>query len=134
MTNNTTSGVIKFLHSVFVREGYPNHIVMDNSVQFTSHERGIEPLYHPQANGLVKRMNCTIKEGFQVATLQHKDPVQATKERLFVYHTTPHSMIEKTPIELTHGRDAKTKLYTLGSKASSKYQKIQKLVHSKQGK
>ena len=68
----------------------------------------------------------------QLATLQHKDPVQATKERLFVYHTTPHSMTEKTPFEL--GRVAKTKLYTLGWKVSSKFQKIQRLERSKQAK
>ena len=101
-------------------------------------ERGIEhsttALYHPQGNGLVERINPTIKEGIQLATLQHKDPVQSTKERLFVYHTAPHSMTEKTPFELMRGRVAKTKLYTLGSKASSKFQKIQKLVRSKQAK
>ena len=43
-------------------------------------------------------------------------------------------MTEKTPFELMHGRVAKTKLYTLGSKASSKFQKIQRLVRSKQAK
>ena len=136
VTDITTSRAIKFLQSVFVHEGYPIHIVMDNGVQFTSHEikdyfteRGIEhsttPLYHPQGNGLVERMNRTIKEGIQLATLQHKDPVQATKERLFVYHTAPHSMTEKTPFELMRGRVAKTKLYTFGSKVSSKFQNIQ---------
>ena len=119
-----------------MREGYPIHIVTVNGVQFTSHEiknyfaeRGIQhsttALYPLQGNGLVERMNRTIKEGMQLATLQHKDPVHATKERLFVYHTTPHSMTEKNPFELMRGRVAKTKLYTLGSKASSKFQKIQ---------
>ena len=58
------------------------------------------------------------------------DPVQATKERLFMYHTTPL----KIPFELMRGRVAKTKLYTLGSKASSKFQQIQRLVRSKQAK
>ena len=132
-------------HLTFVCEGYPNHVVMDNSVQFTSHEmkdcfteRGTEhsttALYHPQGNGLVERMNRTIKEGIQLATLQHKDPIQATKDILFVCHTTPHSMTEKTPFELLRGRVAKTKLYTLGPKASSKFQEIQRLVCSKQAK
>ena len=139
VTDITTSRVIKFLQSEFVREGYPIHIVSDSGVQFTSHEikdyfteRGIEhsttALYHPQGNGLVERMNNTIKEGIQLATLKHKDPVQATKEILLVYHTTPHSMTEKTPFELMRGRVAETKLNTLGSKASSKFQKIQRLV------
>ena len=40
-------------------------------------------------------------------------------------------MTEKSPFELMRGRVAKTKLYTLGSKASSKFQKIQRLVRSK---
>ena len=51
-----------------------------------------------------------------------------------MYHTTPHSMTEKTTFELMHGWVAKTKLYTLGSKASSKFQKIQRLVRFKQAK
>ena len=112
----------------------------DNGVQFTSHkikdyfaECGIvhstSALYQPKANGLVGRMNHTIKEGIELASLQHTDPVLATKERLFVYHTTLHSVIEKTSLELMRGRVAKTKLYTLGSRASSEFQKIQKLVH-----
>ena len=43
-------------------------------------------------------------------------------------------MTKKTLFELMLGRLAKTKLYTLGSKSSSKFQKIQKLVCSKQAK
>ena len=100
-----------------MREGYPYHIVTDNGVQFTSHkmkdyfaehriEHSTTALYHPPGNELVERMNRTIKEGIQLATPQHKDLVLATKERLFVYHTTPHSMTEKTPFELMHGRVA----------------------------
>ena len=74
VTDITTSRVIKFLQSVFVREDFPNHIMTDNGLHFTSHkikdhlaERGIEystsALYHPKANGLLKRMSRTIKEG-----------------------------------------------------------------------
>ena len=36
MTDITTSHVIRFLHSVFVHEGFPNHILTDYGVQFTS--------------------------------------------------------------------------------------------------
>ena len=97
----TKSRVIKFLNSVC--DGYPNRTVTDNGVQFMSdkikdyfNERGIKhttsALYHPKANGLVERMNLAIKEGIQLATLQHKDPVIATSERLFEYHTTPHDV------------------------------------------
>ena len=43
-------------------------------------------------------------------------------------------MTEKTSFELMRGRVAKTKLHTLGSKASSKFQKIQRLVRSKQAR
>ena len=38
VTDITTSPVIKFRHNVFVLEGYPNHSVTGNGVQFTSHK------------------------------------------------------------------------------------------------
>ena len=48
-----TKSCAKFLQSVFVCEGYPNHIVTDNRVQAFFAERGTEhsttALYHPQA-------------------------------------------------------------------------------------
>ena len=98
VTDITTRRVIKFFQSVFVCEGYPIHIVMDNGVQFTSHEmkdyfteRGIEHsttgLYHPQSNGLIKRTNRTIKEG-NLSTSSTKTPSNLQRQTFRVsYHS-----------------------------------------------
>ena len=77
VTDITMSRVIKFLHNVFVHEGYPNHIVLYNGVQFTSHkikdyfaERGIvhstSALYHPQAKGQYTHANFDIESANSV--------------------------------------------------------------------
>lgn len=64
----TTDMVIRFLGTVFSREGNPSCLVSDNGCQFTSHEfanflreREIKHLrssvYYPRANGAIERFN-----------------------------------------------------------------------------
>lgn len=63
-SETTTSTVIRFLVSVFGREGYTEEVICDNGPQFASREfegflqdRGIQvkhsSVYYPQANGQV---------------------------------------------------------------------------------
>ena len=107
--------------NIYLREGLPENIVTDNGVQFTSHKmkdflikhnikHSKSALYHPQGNGLVERMNRTIKEGIQIAKLEEKYAILATKERLLAYHTTRDSITDRTPFELMRGRLGRTNM------------------------
>ena len=73
MSNPTTEGIIRFLRSVFSREGLPRTVVTDNGPQFTSdaftkfcRQNGIDhvrtPPYHPSSNGEAERMVKTLKK------------------------------------------------------------------------
>ena len=142
----TTKTVISFLETVFAREGLPECIVTDNGVQFVSHEmteflkcNGIthsrSTLYHPQTNGLVERMNRTVKEGIQIGKLQNKDPVTSTRERLVAYHSTPNGATGKAPFELMRGRRAKTKLLIVPPKNTvNSHETIKRKVDQYQAK
>lgn len=74
----TTKSVIEFLLEVFLREGLPSIILIDNGVQLCSREikeflecNGIKhrfgALYHPENNGTVEKFNKTNKECIQLA-------------------------------------------------------------------
>ncbi|KAK6169762.1 hypothetical protein SNE40_020751 [Patella caerulea] len=117
----TTEVVIEFLSNVFYREGIPETLVTDNGVQFVSYRMKEflqtnnitylrSSLYHPKTNGLVERVNKTIKEGIQLSKSEHRSPVEVTKERLQVYHSTTHTSTGITPFTLVRGRTVHTQL------------------------
>ena len=121
-------------------------LVTDNGVQLISHNmkefikgNGIThllaSLYHPQTNGLVKRMNRTVKEGIQISKLEGKSPVLATRERLSAYHTTPNNTTGKTPFQLMRGRCATTKFQIIPAEnVVDDHEHIAKMVFSKQSR
>ena len=116
-TEVTTDKMIQLLHNVFAREGLPEFLVTDNGVQLTKEFlKGIgithlhASLYHPQTNGIVERMNRTVKEGIQIGKLEGKSPLLATRERQSAYYTTPNTTTGKAPFQLMRGRYARTKL------------------------
>ena len=111
----TTRVVIRFLSSVFAREGFPQELVTDNGTQLKSEEmttflksNGIKhynsSLYYARANGLVERMNRMVKEGLQAATQQGVPWQEAIQSRIFAYRTTPHSTTGVTPFSVLRGR------------------------------
>ena len=79
----TTDSVIEFLLTVFSREGFPEEIVSDNGVQFTSHkfqkflsDRNIKhtksAVFHPQGNSEIERFNRVLGDTIQTARLENK--------------------------------------------------------------
>lgn len=78
-----TDVILRFLATVFSREGNPTYLVSDNGCQFTSHafavflrEREIQhlrsSLYYLKANGAVERFNRILKECIQTSERSHK--------------------------------------------------------------
>ena len=110
--------VISFLDDIFKLEGVPKILCSDNGTQFTSKRmkdylknKGIRaeysPLYFPAANGQVERANRFIKDGIQLAIANSMNVKNFIKERLWVYHNTPHNPTVQTPFVLARGRRAR---------------------------
>ena len=92
-------------------------------------------LYHPHTNGLVERMNRTVKEGIQVGKLEGTDPVTATREKLAAYHVTPNTATGKTPFELMRGLLAKTQLHIVPpNNVVSDHESVKSKVNKHQAK
>uniref|UniRef100_A0A8C1P4S4 Integrase catalytic domain-containing protein n=1 Tax=Cyprinus carpio TaxID=7962 RepID=A0A8C1P4S4_CYPCA len=120
----TTETVLKFLSTIFAREGNPCTITTDNGPQFTSSEfvdfvktLGIKHIktsvYHPQANGAIERFNRVLKECLQAAEVAHKPWKSAVLTMLKSYRATPHATMGETPFLLLRGRTMRTKLNVL---------------------
>lgn len=120
----TTETVLKFLTTIFAREGNPCTITTDNGPQFTSFEfadfvktQGIKHIktsvYHPQANGAIERFNRVLKECVQAAEVARKPWKSAVLTMLKSYRATPHATTGETPFLLLRGRPMRTKLNVL---------------------
>jgi transposase InsO family protein len=69
--------------------------------------------YHPQANGLVERMNGTLCDMLRAfATDSGRTWDEVINAALFVYRTTVHSGIDNSPDMLTYGFHLRTPLDT----------------------
>nr|XP_037288707.1 uncharacterized protein K02A2.6-like [Rhipicephalus microplus] len=107
--NETTAiTVIRFLVTVFVREGYPEEVICDNGSQFASRELEAflqdcdiqikhSSVYYPRANGQVEHFNRVLKSFIQVAALEQRPLRQAVTEYLGVYRCTPLATTARTP-------------------------------------
>ncbi|XP_062512709.1 uncharacterized protein K02A2.6-like [Corticium candelabrum] len=118
------SDVISFMEDLFVRWGLLVSITTDNGPQFRSHEfkqwlkgHGVRhvtiPLYHPQGNAGVERLNQVIKQVLKAQLAGEKSMVDALRYILFHYRTTPHSVTGKSPAEQMVGRKLRQPLSQL---------------------
>ena len=142
----TTDVILRFLATVFSREGNPLYLVSDNGCQFTSHAfseflkaRGIQHLrssvYYPQANGAVERFNRVLKDCLQTCERRHSSWKEAVTEFLHNYRATPHATTGATPFELLRNRKMRTKLNILPVALKSKaHAQIKQRVIQKQNK
>ncbi|CAM5091596.1 unnamed protein product [Eretmochelys imbricata] len=121
----SSATVIKFLSSVFSREGNPKELVSDNGSQFTSLEfetflaqRNIlhrrSSLYYPQANGEIERFNRSLNENLQTAKLEGRMWIPFTTDFLQAYRATQHATTQRSPAELLLGKQMNTKLNIAG--------------------
>ncbi|CAM4584129.1 unnamed protein product [Lepidochelys kempii] len=121
----SSTTVIKFLSSVFSREGNPKELISDNGSQFTSLEfetflaqRNIlhrkSSLYYPQANGEIERFNRSLKESLQMVKLEGRLCITFTTDFLQAYRAKQHATTQRSPAELLHGKQMNTKLNIAG--------------------
>ena len=123
-----TEDIVRFLSTIFAREGYPAEIISDNGVQFVSREfteyltqRGIRhgraSLYWPRGNAAVERLNrelkCWILEASQQSPCTAAAWTALIRRRLALYRATPHSTTGVSPSELLHGRKMRLDLPVL---------------------
>ncbi|XP_057698600.1 uncharacterized protein K02A2.6-like [Corythoichthys intestinalis] len=142
----TTEVVVRFLATVFSREGNPNFLVSDNGAQFTSHafanflkEREIKHLrssvYYPKANGAVERFNRVLKECIQTTERNRRPWKEAVTEFLHNYRATPHATTGVTPFELLRNRKMRTKLNILPTVNKNRiHEQVKETVKRKQNK
>ena len=110
----TTRVVIKCLTSIFTRWGFPEKLTSDNGSQFTSktftrwlrdkeiaHSRSTP--YHPQGNGVVERLHCTLNAVVGKIITSKGDWAEALPMALFFLRCTPSSSTGVRPFLLTHG-------------------------------
>ena len=144
----TSEIVIKFLNSVFSREGCPEEIVSDNGSQFVSLEfeqflkqRNIKhtcvAVYHPESNGCIERFNRVVKDTALSILLQRKPVKESMQEFLFIYRSTPHATTGFSPMELLHHCKMRTGLNVKelhDTNVSIETCELQKTVLDKQSK
>ncbi|XP_055543310.1 uncharacterized protein K02A2.6-like [Wyeomyia smithii] len=117
----TTSATVAMFREIFARNGFPETLVIDNGMQFTSEKfeafcsnRGVlhlkTPPYHPQSNGLAERFVDTFKRGLRKITAGGEALDEAIDTLLLCYRSIPcrSAPEEKSPAELLLGRNLRT--------------------------
>jgi hypothetical protein len=116
LKNITTQDVYEALLTIFSRMGFPEIILSDNGPQFSSdvYEQVCElfnirinrsSIYHPQSNGMVERLNGTLKGMLRkVANKEPENWDRFLPAILFAYREVPNETTLFSPYELIFGR------------------------------
>lgn len=121
MTKITAEGTIRRLEPIFVRNGYPTTITLDNGRQFVSNEldeycriRNITlnhtVPYWPQANGEVERQNRSLLKRLKISKAQGRAWRDDLNQYLLMYNTTPHTTTGQPPARLMQKRTIRSKI------------------------
>ena len=116
LPNITTHTIIKNLSDYFSRYGIPKIILSDNATNFCSNdfedflkslniEHRRTSIYFPRSNGVVERINRSLKES--VASLSDQVIEWSDRLKFFVlhYNNVRHSITNFTPSQLFMGRE-----------------------------
>ena len=113
---NTTDAIKTSLAKIIETVGPPQQVLTDNGTNFTSKafksfceshkiKQSFSSTYHPQTNGMVERMNKTIKEKLTMATLENPKLKWSSLLDLIItnYNNTIHDTTGYTPKFLLFG-------------------------------
>lgn len=125
MKRITSEATINVLEPIFVNQGYPVTITLDNAKQFLStefenycNERKITlnhtAPYWPQANGEVERQNRSLLKRLKISYALDRDWKKDLLTYLMSYNTTRHATTGKTPTEILRGKTIRSKIPSLG--------------------
>ena len=74
--------------------------------EMTGTEQHITSAYHPQSNGLVERLNRTIKDSLIKSLADRSNWVECLPAVMFAYRTAKHESTRMTPFQIMYGRQA----------------------------
>ncbi|CAB4041949.1 Retrovirus-related Pol poly from transposon [Paramuricea clavata] len=137
MPNQRAETVAKaFVNEVVTRHGVPSKLLTDQGRNFEADLMkqvfsllGVRKLrtspYHPQTDGQVERMNCTLK-GILTAYVNkdHNDWDDHLPLALFAYRNSVHSSSGVSPFQAIYGREATTPLVLMNTETEVKEQFI----------
>jgi Integrase zinc binding domain/Integrase core domain len=104
---------------IICRHGIPNQLTSDRGTEFVNElisklcrayqiQHITTTAYHPQANGLVERMNQTIKNILSKLTENTEDWDLYLNSALFAIRTSRQESIRRAPEEVVYGRKMRT--------------------------
>ncbi|XP_063543169.1 uncharacterized protein K02A2.6-like [Cydia strobilella] len=124
MTNIGSSLTITKFKELYLRYGFPVHLVTDNGTAFTSHEfqefcrvTGVKHTFtaphYPATNGAAERFVETFKSHMKKIIESGKSQNYALGIFLFDYRTTTHKTSGVTPARLMMGRELRNRFSLL---------------------
>ncbi|XP_055866617.1 uncharacterized protein LOC129922855 isoform X1 [Biomphalaria glabrata] len=125
LRNINTETVIEALTNIFCRIGLPIEILSDQGPQFTSELYkqvceffSVKPvhstIYHPSSNGMIERLNSTLKSFLRkVCQDSPHDWDRKVSAALFAYREVPNETMGLSPFELVYGRQMRGPLAIL---------------------
>lgn len=124
MSNITAQKTIEVFKSIFVRYGYPLHLVTDNGPTWTSEEfkcfckmigmkQSFTPTYYPATNGLAERFVESFKSHVIKIVENGYKLEYACNLFLFDYRCTVHKGTGQSPAKLMLGRELRCRFSLL---------------------
>lgn len=124
MNNITAQKTIQMFKSIFIRFGYPLHLVTDNGPTWTSEEftnfckivginQSFTPTYYPATNGLAERFVETFKTHVSKIVQSGHSVEYACNLFLFDYRSTVHKTTGQSPAKLMIGRELRCRFSLL---------------------
>lgn len=124
MSNITAQKTVQVFKNIFIRYGYPLHLVTDNGPTWTSEEfkffckkvgvkQSFSPPYYPATNGLAERFVESFKSHVVKIVESGQTVEYACNLFLFDYRCTVHKTTGQSPAKIMYGRELRCRFSLL---------------------